>query len=343
MSLDILDLHSLKRKQSIKLEKAMYSYVHFTDVPNEVLYLKTIHEKKQIIILDLTTLNKKVLYETYENIGKPIKSNNKLYCSLSYQNNDRIVQIDPQKKQRHIIIESPYGSFYPNTMTEKTHLIFNDFTDTGFNIYSTQIKTNPNTLIHYNTLKKHTNDIPYTHKKYKSKPFRLWNHSINPILWYPQKYTVSSKNGLERFSYSILSQDIMDQIRFQYTYDRNVTTDKTNHLLTLILKKYYPILYFSNIYTDYQSFQSNNTSTYEINWNENGYIAGINIPLTFVKNKQTLLTQLDTSYTYKKLSDYSIVDTDLIIPQTKSHLSYLLTEATIINTQKQAKRMVAPK
>ena len=45
MSLDILDLHSLKRKQSIKLEKAMYSYVHFTDVPNEVLYLKTIHEK----------------------------------------------------------------------------------------------------------------------------------------------------------------------------------------------------------------------------------------------------------------------------------------------------------
>ena len=64
----------------------------------------------------------------------------------------------------------------------------------------------------------------------------------------------------------------MDQIRFQYTYDRNVTTDKTNHLLTLILK-ILPNFIFSNIYTDYQSFQSNNTSTYEINWNEKGYIA----------------------------------------------------------------------
>lgn len=295
---------SKQNKNSILLNTGAYSYVKFSDEKNKVIAIKTLNEKKQIVSINLKDKKERVLYETYKNIGNPIKLGSIVFFNSSINGTDQILYTPIESQKLYQLTNSRFGAYNPSVWLEQNDvtslkIIYNDYGVLGFDIKEVFFVSSGKEV--KNVIYKRKEIIkPYS--KYKSTRYFKWKNFIRPVDWGLYNYSGNIK-GIDQIAVGINSKDLMGNLVFSggYLYDNNKKEGST--LFKISYLGLYPILNLDFLKTKKKSTISNDAKSYDVEWDEKELKIGFQIPLSYTNSKYMTYYMFDSNYSLTRLEN----------------------------------------
>ena len=295
---------SKQKTDSIELNKGAYSYVKFSDEKNKILAIKTLNEKKQIILIGLEDKKENVLYETYENIGNPVKIGSVVFFNSSINGTDQIVYTSIKSQKLYKVTNSRFGAYNPNIRLDEDDatslkIIYNDYNVLGFDVKETPFVSSEKEIKKVVYKRK---EIKKSNKEYKSTRYFKWKNFIRPVDWGVYNYNGDIK-GIDQVAFGISSKDLMGNMMFSggYLYDNDKKEGSTVFKISYL--GLYPILDLDFLKTKKKSTLSNDSKNYDVEWDEKELKIGVKIPLSYTKSKYMTYYLFESNYSMTKLEN----------------------------------------
>ena len=295
---------SKEKTDSISLNNGAYSYVKFSDEKNKLLAIKTLNEKKQIILISLEDKKESVLYETYENIGSPVKIGSVVFFNSSINKTDQIVYTPVKSQKIYKVTNSQFGAYNPGIRLEENDftsikIIYNDYSAFGFDVKETPFHSSKDEIKKTTYSRRETTKL---NKKYKSIRYFKWKNFIRPVDWGIYNYNGSIK-GIDQVAFGVSSKDLMGNMVLSggYLYDNDKKEGSTVFKMSYL--GLYPILDLDFLKTKKKSTITNETKSYDVEWDEKELKIGLKIPLSYTRSKYTTYYIFESDYSSTKLEN----------------------------------------
>lgn len=284
---------------------------------------------------------------SFENIGRPVFYKDYVLFNSNRSGIENIYAINIFSQEEYQVSSRKLGAFNPNISEKEDKMIFQDYSETGYNIAEMDLK--PKTWKSVENVP--NNDIKYYNELVKQEAGKnIYEHTAEY-----KKYPVSGRkyrSGLKLHSWGIyplltlldinvMADNYLKTTSLQAGYLYNISENTHGAYLSMTYAKYFPVFNVIGLYMqNNRSYNFSDGSSKYLSWNEFSMNAGINFPFNFSRGIY-----------YRKLNfglgaNFKYIDTKPIrsLDETGSGtFTPLYISAKFSNTRKYAYRDIAPK
>ncbi|WEK20606.1 MAG: hypothetical protein P0Y49_05570 [Candidatus Pedobacter colombiensis] len=308
---------------------------------NTVAYIGVSEKGKTLNTTDRLGQTEELIPPTQQQLSRPVFINQQIAFNTHYSGLDNIYSIDIKTKKISALSAAKYGAFNPSFPKGTSTLLFNNFTQTGYDI--SEIPINPeqpgkNNFVYFGAAaekQEHTGNVftqipdsAYTSKPYHALGNLINVHSITPVIEdeYRGGLQFDSDNLLNTFSAFAGAEYYRDLGRFEYNAG-------------IVLKSFYPIISATYRNRPRRTFYSSNTSVMQGDWRENNIQVQAMLPISLNTLGDTYSFSLKaaTSYTKRYMGENMPAN---YITSLKFPMEYGFS---FVHSMRQADRDIVPK
>lgn len=340
-NIDLIDAVTGAVLRSVPNEKNyFFTQTKFTGSNTAVAIVRNVFGQNALMQVNLETGKCDNLTPFGSNaMGYPTVNKNIVYFTLAINNSDCIAALDLNTKKKYLLTKNENSVFYP--AANDNSIIFSVVTTSGYRLATknadvstwqemseadfdkTPVTFAANAL--EDNLSSKTRKLPTTYSvtPYK-KGLRLFNfHSRRPAV-----------DGNE-YSYSFLSDDIMNSLTSDLTYTYN--TDENSHTIGFsgTYGGYFPFINAGISSTYNRNFIINNTP---VTFNTAKVFAGLSIPLQFVTGKNIGSVQFGGNFNAEQI--FAQPNVKLMDRKSFDYMNYFLRFS---NQSQQARQHIFPR
>lgn len=118
-------------------ENAFYSMPRWTSDGKKIVVLKTLNKKRSVVTIDFETREeRKLIEDSYENIGHPVLVGNYLLFNSPITGIDNIYAYDLERKVRLQVTSGKYGAYNPAVSADGKTIYYNNQSRDGLDVVS---------------------------------------------------------------------------------------------------------------------------------------------------------------------------------------------------------------
>jgi len=233
-----------------------------------------------------------------QQISRPIYADNTILFRAHYNGINNIYSLESGTNRITAISNVKFGASNPSFHSENNTIVFNNYQESGYDISSVpfEIKSEMS-IIHKNTFIDYAaplalqesnttllDSIPQT--KFLSRPYKesknlFYFHSLSPIT------EDGNDNNELKIGLKLKSNNKLNTFDFYTGYQFNSGLKRSEYLVGLSYKRFYPIFNLRYINRAQQVNFTQKNSIIPINWRENFVEMEMNIPFTFNRLNKT--------------------------------------------------------
>ncbi len=265
-----------------------------------------------LTVMELANGNLKTIEAaSWENIGKPVFYENYIIYNSDYSGIGNIYATNMSSGQRYQITSRPYGAYNAAISPDKTKMLFQDYTKTGFDI--AEIDLNPNNWKKIEEVKQ-TIEQYYKPLVEQEGNLIISQYEIKDSIYAVEKYK-KSKDAINIHSWgiypyvpdlevSVTSNNYLNTLGASVGYLYN-TNEKTNTgFLSLNYSRFFPVFGLYSSYGEREGTYnlSGNQGIYTDKWKELNTRLSINLPFNLSRGvyNSNLSVRAAYGYTFTK-------------------------------------------
>lgn len=319
-------------------ENAFYSMARWSDDGKKIVSLKTLDNKRNVIMLDYESGNETVLVAgSEENIGHPVLVGKYLFFNSPISGIDNIYAYDLEQNVRFQVTSSEYGAYNPAISTDQKQIFYNNQSRDGFDVVSIpfepaswkmfSLREQPKAYYEYLTEQEGRPDLfdSIPEQVYQTGRYSKISGIFNPYSW--GAYFNSS---FTQADIGISSQDVLSTtvIKAGYLFDIYERTGAWH--LGASYQGWYPIIDVDFKYAK-RSLNEGSIPFYNVNtvtedttlvyknvtfdWTERTIETGLRVPLVTTRSKYYSNISLSNHFGYTHVTDFrNSINNDRFIP-----------------------------
>ncbi|WP_316815575.1 hypothetical protein [Pedobacter nyackensis] len=334
-----------------KTGKTIYTYPNpenlilqtpsFDESGNTIAYISVSEKGKALHTTNRSGKTEQLIPPSQQQLTRPTFINQQIAFNAHYSGVDNIYSIDIHSKKISALSRAKYGAFNPSFSKASGTLIFNNYTQTGYEIAETPINPEApkaNNFVYFGAAaekQEHSGNVfsNIPDSTFSSKPYRaLGNlitlHSITPVIEdeYQFGLQLNSDNLLNTLSAFAGAEYYRDLNRFEYNAG-------------FVLKSFYPIISTTYRNRPRRTFYNTNQGIVQGDWRENNIQLQALVPINLNTLGDTYSFNLKaaTSYTQRYMGQNMPTN---YITRLRFPMEYGFTFA---HTMRQADRDIFPK
>lgn len=268
----------------------------------KITYISVSEKGKSLWIIE-NGISKKIITETNQQLSRPIFLKDKIAFNAHLSGVDNIYEVDIENKKITALTAAKFGSFNASLSNDGNSILFNNFTQTGYDIAKTEISANElgeNQFVYFGAeaerQEKSRNvfdDIAtekFEPKKYSPLANSFNFHSISPTV-----------DDNDRIGLQLKSNDLLNTFDFFTGINYHSDLRRVEYNAGFSYKSLYPV--FSAILRNRPrlGFYRLNNVINEANWRENFIDLKASLPLSInaYNHNYSFLAEVGTSYTQR--------------------------------------------
>ncbi len=313
----------------------------FDESGNTIAYISVSEKGKSLHTTNKSGETHELIPPTQQQLTRPVFFGQQIAFNAHYSGIDNVYSIDVKSKKISVLSDAKYGAFNPSFKKGSSKLIFNNYTQTGYDIAETPIKpeqVSKNNFVYFGAAaekQEHTGNIfnKIPDSTYNSKPYHaLGNliniHSIAPVIEDEYQFGLQliSDNLLNTFSSFAGAEYYRDLNRFEYNAG-------------FVLKSFYPIISSTYRNRPRRTFYNTNQGIKQGDWRENNIQIQALVPININRlgDNYSFNFKTATSYTQRYMGENMPTN---YITTLKFPMEYGFSFA---HSMRQADRDIAPK
>ncbi len=346
----LLILHSGTGKELASFQVGDNDYIRTPSWSADGNFIVFTHAKSSGPAISILKVKDKEIFMlkdySFENIGRPVFYKDYVLFNSNRSGIENIYAINIFTQEEYQVSSRKFGAFNPNVSEKDDKMIFQDYSENGYNIAEMNLK--PETwknikniqdtgIKYYKTLVKQeagkniydTDDFkkyPVSEKKYRSGlKFHSWG--IYPLL------TLLDIN--------VMADNYLKTMSLQAGYLYNINENTHGGYLSFSYAKYFPVFSLAALYMqNNRTYQFSDGSSEYLAWNEFSMNAGLSFPLNFSRGIYYRRLNLGLGANFKYIDNKPIRSLDETGSGT---FTPLYISAKFSNTRRYAYRDIAPK
>lgn len=302
-------------------ENAFYSMARWSDDGKKVVALKTLHQKRSVVLIDYESGNETVLIPaSEENIGHPVLAGNYLFFNSPVSGIDNIYAVDLERRIRLQVTSSKYGAYSPAVSVERKTIYYSDQSRDGFDVVSVpfepaswktfELHTRPR---EYHEFLSEQEGRPGLFDSIPSQVFSTKKYSKLSGIFNPYSWGAYFNSTFTQADIGISSQDVLSTtiIKAGYLFDINERTGAW-HIGTSY-QGLYPIIDVDFKYANrtaneglitYRTATDTLTEELKLEWKETTVEAGLRIPLITTRSRYYSNVSFANYFGYTRVTDF---------------------------------------
>ena len=304
-----------------------YINPHWSEDGSYIVAVRQNQEGKTIMIYNVENGEHFDLWDPNpENIGNPIMFRSFILYNSPYDGIDNIYAYNLIDKKRYRVTNSHFGAYNPHISWDGQNILYNDFSEYGFNIVEIEFSPNDWTPIELVGIheeayidpivkqegNEHLLTEPIDSVVYPVRRYHLSGNLINPFSWGPM--VTSTEMDL---LIGVRSQDIMSTTFMDIGYELNTNEGNGRWVGSISYQGIFPTISLSGylggrsakekfIFRD-ESGNAVIDTTADLSWKEKGFEVGLQIPLLLTRSKYIQNLDIGMNYNYTRVEDYNFV------------------------------------
>ena len=319
-------------------ENAFYSMTRWSDDGKKIVSLKTLDNKRNVIMLDYESGNETVLVAgSEENIGHPVLVGKYLFFNSPISGIDNIYAYDLEQNVRYQVTSSHYGAYNPAVSTDQKKIYYNDQSRDGFDVVSIPfeptawkiytIRDQPKAYHDYLTEQEGRSGL---FDSIPGQVFQASRYSKISGVFNPYSWGAYFNSSFTQADIGISSQDVLSTtaIKAGYSFDINERTGAWHAGISY--QGWYPIIDVDFRYAK-RTFNEGSIPFYSVDtdagdttrvykdvtfdWTERTVETGLRIPLVTTRSKYYSTISVSNYFGYTHVTDFrNSINTDRFIP-----------------------------
>ena len=308
-------------------ENDFYVNPHWSEDGSFIVTVRQNKAGKTIMVYHPETGNQFDLWPSGpENIGNPIMFNPFILYNSPYDGIDNIYAYNLINRKKFRVTSSQFGAYNPQISWDGQKILYNDFTQNGYNVVEIDFNPNEWTPIEMVEIDKEGYLDPIVIQEgnpdiltetidsveYPVSRYHIMEKIINPFSWGP----LITSTEMD-FLIGVRSQDIMSTTFMDLGYELN-TNERTGRWVgSISYQGIFPTINLSGYLggrsaTERFIFREENgnvvkDTTADISWKEKGFEVGFQIPLLLTRSKYIQNMDIGVNYNYTRVQDYDFV------------------------------------